>query len=220
MYQVKLCHFVFFFQISNYSFSHCTYLFLIPQEGQIKLGDYDYILAHPNVLTDLVPIRGLMKRRFPNLRSGTLDPNLKDLVRKFSGGVQYRVVKDEVQENFGSVQVPVGRVGSKLFLVYPQYYIHHHQPMAGHCWTQASLRVRDKTRSRVLAVQSVPATLFKSSVHLAGGRLTLCLPSRVHCHFGLLHFRTMSVTLVFCRITSVWILSLSHIPSMDLSITL
>lgn len=80
------------------------------QDGTIKLGDYDYVLAHPNVLTDLVPIRGLMKRRFPNVRAGTLDPNLKELVRKFSGGVQFRVLKDEHQENYGFVQVPVGRL--------------------------------------------------------------------------------------------------------------
>ncbi|CAH2085194.1 unnamed protein product [Euphydryas editha] len=79
-------------------------------EGEIKLGDYDYIIAHPNILTDLVPIRGLMKRRFPNVRSGTLDPNITDLVRKFAAGVQYRVVKDEHQQNFGSVEVPVGRL--------------------------------------------------------------------------------------------------------------
>ncbi|XP_073961184.1 large ribosomal subunit protein uL1m-like [Choristoneura fumiferana] len=44
------------------------------QEGAIKLREYDYVIAHPNILTDLVPIRGLMKRKFPNVRSGTLDP--------------------------------------------------------------------------------------------------------------------------------------------------
>lgn len=70
------------------------------------------MLAHPNVLTDLVPIRGLMKRRFPNLRAGTLDNNLGALVKKFSGGVQYRVLKDEHQQNYGFVEVPIGRVGS------------------------------------------------------------------------------------------------------------
>ncbi|CAH0583270.1 unnamed protein product [Chrysodeixis includens] len=80
------------------------------QDGQIKIGDYEYVVAHPNILTELVPIRGLMKRRFPNVRSGTLEPNLKDLVKKFSGGVQYRVLKDEHQENFGFVEVPIGRL--------------------------------------------------------------------------------------------------------------
>ncbi|XP_050349660.1 50S ribosomal protein L1 [Nymphalis io] len=80
------------------------------QEGTIKLSDYDYVIAHPNILTDLVPIRGLMKRRFPNVRSGTLDPNICELVKKFAAGIQYRVVKDEHQQNYGSVEVPVGRL--------------------------------------------------------------------------------------------------------------
>ncbi|CAG9787036.1 unnamed protein product [Diatraea saccharalis] len=80
------------------------------QEGQIKLSDYDYVIAHPNIITDLVPIRGLLKRRFPNVKAGTLDPKLAEQVKKFAGGVQYRVVKDEHQQNYGSVEVPVGRV--------------------------------------------------------------------------------------------------------------
>ncbi|KAL0832351.1 hypothetical protein ABMA28_001784 [Loxostege sticticalis] len=87
------------------------------QEGQIKLSDYDFVIAHPNIITDLVPIRGLMKRRFPNVRTGTLDTNLKELVKKFAAGVQYRVVKDEQQENFGSVEVPVGRLNMEPKLI-------------------------------------------------------------------------------------------------------
>lgn len=80
------------------------------QEGEIKLSDYDYIIAHPSVITDLVPIRGLLKRRFPTVRNGTLDPNLGDLVKKFAAGVQYKVMKDENQESLGTVSIPVGRV--------------------------------------------------------------------------------------------------------------
>lgn len=62
------------------------------------------------MVTELVPIRGLMKRRFPNVRTGTLDPDICGLVKKFAAGIQFRVTKDEKQENFGSVEVPVGRV--------------------------------------------------------------------------------------------------------------
>ncbi|CAH2040850.1 unnamed protein product, partial [Iphiclides podalirius] len=80
------------------------------QDGEIKLADYDFVIAHPNMVTDLVPIRGLMKRRFPNVRSGTLDPDICGLIKKFAAGIQYRVVKDEQQENFGSTEVPVGRL--------------------------------------------------------------------------------------------------------------
>ncbi|KAJ0177992.1 hypothetical protein K1T71_006865 [Dendrolimus kikuchii] len=87
------------------------------QEGQIRLSDYEYVIAHPNFLTELVPIRGLMKKRFPNIRAGTLDPNLPLLVKKFAGGVNYRVVKDEVYQNYGSVQVPIGRLNMDAKLI-------------------------------------------------------------------------------------------------------
>lgn len=80
------------------------------QEGEIKLPDYDYVIAHPNILTELVPIRGLMKRRFPNLRSGTLEADISGLVKKLAKGVQYKAVKDEHQQNFASMEVPIGRV--------------------------------------------------------------------------------------------------------------
>lgn len=82
------------------------------QEGTIKIFEYDYVIAHPNIITDLVPIRGLMKKKFPTLKAGTLDTDLTSLVKKFAGGVQYRVVRDEKQDNFGSVEVAVGRVSS------------------------------------------------------------------------------------------------------------
>ncbi|CAH0399283.1 unnamed protein product [Chilo suppressalis] len=87
------------------------------QEGQLKLSDYDYVIAHPNIITDLVPIRGLMKKRFPNVRAGTLDPQVGVLVKKFAAGVQYRVVKDEHQQNHGSVEVPIGRLNMEPKLV-------------------------------------------------------------------------------------------------------
>ncbi|XP_059058597.1 large ribosomal subunit protein uL1 [Achroia grisella] len=87
------------------------------QDGTIKLFEYDYIIAHPNIITELVPIRGLMKRRFPNLHSGTLDTDLVNLVKKYAAGVQYRVVQDEHQKNYGSVEVPVGRLNMDPKLV-------------------------------------------------------------------------------------------------------
>lgn len=90
---------------------------LFPQEGEIKLSDYDYIIAHPSVITDLVPIRGLLKRRFPTIRTGTLDPNLGELVKKFAAGVQYKVIKDENQESLGKASVPVGRVRYYVLLI-------------------------------------------------------------------------------------------------------
>jgi len=41
------------------------------QSGEVSLNDYDYFVAHVNMVTDIVPIRGLMKRRFPTVKNGT-----------------------------------------------------------------------------------------------------------------------------------------------------
>ena len=45
-----------------------------------------------------------------------------------------------------------------------------HSSSSSSAQTQASPKVRHKTLPPILAIQSLPATLFKSSVHLAGER--------------------------------------------------
>ncbi|GBP14578.1 Probable RNA-directed DNA polymerase from transposon BS [Eumeta japonica] len=80
------------------------------QSGEIKVGDYEYVVAHPNIVTDLVPIRGLVKRKFPNVKSGTLDQDIVALVKKFSSGLQYKAVKDEQQPNYACIEIPIGKL--------------------------------------------------------------------------------------------------------------
>ena len=38
----------------------------------MSLQDFRFVVAHPDILPELVSIRGLMKRRFPSQKSGTL----------------------------------------------------------------------------------------------------------------------------------------------------
>ena len=45
---------------------------LLFQNGELSLQDFRFIVAHPDILPELVSIRGLMKRKFPNQKSGTL----------------------------------------------------------------------------------------------------------------------------------------------------
>lgn len=78
------------------------------QNGDMQLGDYQYVIAHPNVLPDLVPIRGLMKKKFPNPKNGTLGANLEELVTRFMNGIQYSALKDENQTDFGLISTTVG----------------------------------------------------------------------------------------------------------------
>jgi len=38
----------------------------------LSLQDFRFVVAHPDILPELVSVRGLMKRKFPNKKSGTL----------------------------------------------------------------------------------------------------------------------------------------------------
>lgn len=96
------------------------------QNGDINLQDYQYVVAHTNVLPDLVPIRGLMKKKFPNPKNGTLGTNLTELVQKFNNGIQYSVSKDENQQDFGLITTTIGTVSflidfSQLLLIIPDF---------------------------------------------------------------------------------------------------
>lgn len=76
--------------------------------GDLLLTDYQYIIAHPNILPELVSLRGLMKRKFPNPKSETLGPNLSEIIRRFSDGISYSASKDEHQQDFGLITTTIG----------------------------------------------------------------------------------------------------------------
>lgn len=78
------------------------------QNGDLLVSDYQYVVAHPNVLPDMVPIRGLMKKKFPVPKNGTLGPDLKSLVERFMNGIQYSGMKDENQMDFGLISTTFG----------------------------------------------------------------------------------------------------------------
>ncbi|XP_039968898.1 39S ribosomal protein L1, mitochondrial [Bactrocera tryoni] len=76
--------------------------------GELLLTDYQFVLAHPNILPELVALRGLMKRKFPNPRSETLGTNLAEMIERFSNGISYAATKDEHQQDFGLISTSVG----------------------------------------------------------------------------------------------------------------
>uniref|UniRef100_T1GK75 Large ribosomal subunit protein uL1m n=1 Tax=Megaselia scalaris TaxID=36166 RepID=T1GK75_MEGSC len=72
--------------------------------GELLLSDYQYVIAHPNILPELVSLRGLMKRKFPNPKSGTLGADLTDMIKNYSAA------KDEHQQNFGLIKATIGHL--------------------------------------------------------------------------------------------------------------
>lgn len=78
------------------------------QSGDVKLTDYQFVIAHPNIMADMVAIRGLLKRKFPNPKNGTLGVNLAAMIKQYMNGIQYAVTKDEHQQNFGVIRTCIG----------------------------------------------------------------------------------------------------------------
>ncbi|XP_050089664.1 50S ribosomal protein L1 [Anopheles aquasalis] len=79
------------------------------QNGDLQLSEYPFVLAHPNILPDLVAIRGLLKKnKFPNPRSGTLGVNLAEMINRYAHGISYSAAKDEQQKDYGTIVACIG----------------------------------------------------------------------------------------------------------------
>lgn len=76
--------------------------------GEVSLQGYEFYLAHPDILADLIIIRGLMKHKFPSAKHGTLGTSLKDLVNKHVSGLRYHIVPNKFDSTFGKVETSLG----------------------------------------------------------------------------------------------------------------
>lgn len=80
------------------------------QSGALSVQDFQYIIAHPNILPELAVLRGLMKKKFPNPAYGTLHNDLVQTTEKFQHGICYTAIKDEYEKEFGTINAVIGTV--------------------------------------------------------------------------------------------------------------
>nr|CAG4644065.1 EOG090X089S [Lepidurus arcticus] len=78
--------------------------------GNYDLSAVDFVVAHSNMLADMVSVRGLMKKKFPSQKAGTLGTDIKSLVLKFLKGLDYQCFRDKHELDYGFVEMPVGRL--------------------------------------------------------------------------------------------------------------
>ncbi|KAK9876403.1 hypothetical protein WA026_012714 [Henosepilachna vigintioctopunctata] len=78
------------------------------QNGKVSLQDFQFVIAHPDILHELSTLRGLMKKKFPNPKSGTLDIHLDEVVNRYLNGINYTAVKDEYEKDFGIIETIIG----------------------------------------------------------------------------------------------------------------
>lgn len=87
------------------------------QVGKVTLNEFQYIVAHPNILAELISVRGLMKKKFPNPKSETLGLDVPDMITRYLNGINYKAVRDVNQEDFGTVDACIGTVIALIFKV-------------------------------------------------------------------------------------------------------
>lgn len=80
------------------------------QAGNLLVDDFSYFVAHPEIASEMLPLRGLMRRKFPGLKDGSLTTELASAVNRFRLGLEYSSERDERQLDFAQVVVPVGRL--------------------------------------------------------------------------------------------------------------
>ncbi|XP_011303166.1 39S ribosomal protein L1, mitochondrial [Fopius arisanus] len=80
------------------------------QSGEIAVDDFHSFVAHPDIITELSVIRGLLKRKYPNPRAGTLGLHLPAMIRKILHGIKYSAISHERQIKFATITVPIGRL--------------------------------------------------------------------------------------------------------------
>nr|CAG4637870.1 EOG090X089S [Chydorus sphaericus] len=78
--------------------------------GEVSLLDYDCFVAHTNMMLELTPLRGLMKKNFPQVKSGSLGTNLAHMIERFSRGIEFTVNRDPYELDYGVAQIPFGRI--------------------------------------------------------------------------------------------------------------
>nr|CAG4643300.1 EOG090X089S [Ilyocryptus agilis] len=80
------------------------------QSGEVALSDYEYYIAHPNIATETLALRGLMRKRLPNARNGSMGTDLAKMIERFSLGIEFSVTKSAHELDYGVTQVPFGRL--------------------------------------------------------------------------------------------------------------
>lgn len=88
-------------------------------KGNVRFNDYQYILAHPDIMPELLPLRGTMNKRFPSVKNDTLSVDIYNLVQKYLSGLMVVGERDKIQENFGLVETCIGTV--MLFSFYLKF---------------------------------------------------------------------------------------------------
>nr|CAG4640970.1 EOG090X089S [Eulimnadia texana] len=80
------------------------------QVGETSVNDYDYIVAHSSMANEITPLRGLLKKKYPNPKNGSVGADIGKIVERFAKGIEFSSNKDMHELDYATVEVPIGRL--------------------------------------------------------------------------------------------------------------
>ncbi|KAH9530250.1 mitochondrial ribosomal protein L1 [Dermatophagoides farinae] len=78
--------------------------------GDITLDNFDDLVCHGDMLIELNTIRGMVGNYFPTKQRGNIGFDMERLVRYFINGIEYKMIKDDIEPDYGFVRIPFGRL--------------------------------------------------------------------------------------------------------------
>ncbi|MCP9260744.1 39S ribosomal protein L1, mitochondrial [Dirofilaria immitis] len=79
-------------------------------KGMFRIDDYDFCVAHTDMASSILPLRGILRSRFPNKINGGLGDNFEEIIGKFKNGVKLIIRGDPVMPIWGLCDTVVGRI--------------------------------------------------------------------------------------------------------------
>ncbi|KAL7078811.1 hypothetical protein ACQ4LE_002027 [Meloidogyne hapla] len=79
-------------------------------KGQFLIEDYDFCVAHEDMAREILPLRGVLKSRFPNKTNGAIGNDLPAILTKFLSGANLVVKPNVAYAEWGLTEPVIGRL--------------------------------------------------------------------------------------------------------------
>lgn len=79
--------------------------------GELSMENFDDLVCHGDMLIELAAIKKEINYYFPTKQRGNIGFDMARLVTHFVNGFEYKLIKDDIEPDYGYVQLPFGRLG-------------------------------------------------------------------------------------------------------------
>lgn len=88
----------------------CGDIIRMLKTGDITVDNFDDLVCHGDMLLELATIKNVVGSYFPTKQRGNVGFDMERLVKYFINAIEYKLIKDSIDPDYGYIQVPFGRL--------------------------------------------------------------------------------------------------------------